>query len=99
MRLKEKILYIVICVVVTVIARFIDSTPFGFGYSGIYLLFFSAAICGLALTLPDAIHGKLRVMINYVGACTMGIYCLHINWVGDYSYSFSNTGFGRCAFL
>ena len=38
-----------------------------------------AALCEIVLMVPDdVIKGRLRILLNYLGACTMGIYCVHL---------------------
>lgn len=51
--------------------------PKGFNYSGLYIALMSNVICMIVLSLPDLFVGKIRLLINFVGSCTMGIFCLH----------------------
>lgn len=79
---KEKhiicqICFLLFCTVATIISRFYIPAPSGFGYSGVYLLFSSTAICVFSFILPNVFF-RGRILINYVGTCTMGIYCLHV---------------------
>lgn len=49
-----------------------------FGYSGLFKLFFSIGLCLFFTLLPQ---GKNRITIpyiNFIGSCTMGVYCLHM---------------------
>ncbi|MCQ2520936.1 MAG: acyltransferase [Lachnospiraceae bacterium] len=84
--LKDKNILIKICLLVAstllaVISRVYVPTQEGFGYSDLFLLFSSTAICILTFSLPDLFKGGLRIALNYIGSCTMGIYCTH-NLVG-----------------
>ena len=69
--------------ILAVVCKYIDKGPAGFAYSGLYLFFASTSICIIVFALPDIIKGKVRGYINYVGSCTMGIYCLHglVGWL------------------
>lgn len=79
----DKIVIICMFAGATVIARLAGIEPDGFGYCGIYLFLASTTICAFAFSLPDIIIGKIRYGINYIGACTMGIYCMHVlvGWI------------------
>jgi len=78
-----KVCVLLTCLFLTVMSRLCTSQPAGFGYGGLYIFFASASVCVLTLIIPDVIAGRLRAVINYIGSCTMGVYCVHmlIGWM------------------
>lgn len=75
---KIKIPVWIMCIIFSVVSRKIIPEIPGFGYNGLYLLLSATSICLFVLNLPDIFKGNIRIIINWFGSCTMGIYCLHL---------------------
>ena len=81
-----KIAVATVSVCFTMICAFVKLEAPGFGYSGFYPVLFAIAACSFIFLLPDKIDGTVRACLNYVGSCTMGIYCMQgiIGWFLPY---------------
>ncbi len=77
-RIKPVLLIVgeVVFIVVAYMSRYLPYPGFSF-YCGIDTLLIPSAICILFLILPDCFHGNVAGVINWIGSCTMGIYCTH----------------------
>lgn len=71
---------------IAMIAFVADFTPANFGYGGLYPMFISVAICVFTFIIPDVLKGNVRSVLNFIGSCTMGIYCMQgiVGWFLPY---------------
>jgi len=96
---KNKIYLLVILFSITYITKKYIPYVEGFYYNGLYLLFAANFICVAFIDFPIALPREWHIMINYIGARTMGVYCSHILVGNLINRLFGNQSFYGSPFL
>ncbi|MCQ2437492.1 MAG: hypothetical protein MJ099_03730, partial [Clostridia bacterium] len=65
---------IVLCAALSII----DPAPAGFDYSGCQRIAVAVCLCVLITKVPPLACDALSRIIDHLGDCTLGVYCLHV---------------------
>ena len=74
---REKLVLLGVLLSLSLVTYKIVPLPPGDYYGGVFTTIISSVVCIIFLTIPDIISGNARIIINYLGSCMMGVYCLH----------------------